>query len=52
MVGMGRGPYRAWTEAIEWGVIEQDEIVKDGEVIDEIQPPGDRIYARGRYNNQ
>lgn len=48
----GEGPYRAWTEAIEWGVIEQDEIVKDGEVIDEIQPPGDRIYARGRYNNQ
>ncbi|MCA9335131.1 class I SAM-dependent methyltransferase [Candidatus Saccharibacteria bacterium] len=45
----GEGPHRAWTEAIEWGVIEQDEIVKDGEVVDEIHPPGDRIYARGRY---
>jgi hypothetical protein len=45
----GKGPTRAWSEAIEDGVVEQLELYRDGRRVDEIKPPGDRSWALGRY---
>lgn len=47
----GIGPYHVWTEAVESGLVIQDELVKDGTVVTEVEPPGERIYARGRHTN-
>lgn len=47
----GIGPTRAWTEALDEGLVIQDELVKDGEIVKTIEPPGQRIYVRGRYSN-
>jgi len=45
----GKGPSRAWAEAIEEGVITQDELVKDGRVIQELRRPALRVWALGHY---
>lgn len=45
----GSGPAKAWTEAVEGGVIRQDELFKDGKRVDVMAPPGKRSWALGRY---
>ena len=45
----GKGPTRAWTEAIREGIVRQDELFKDGKRVDVIEPPGKRSWALGRY---
>jgi hypothetical protein len=45
----GKGPTKAWTEAIQEGLIHQDELFKDGEPVDVMEPPGKRSWALGRY---
>lgn len=46
----GVGPTHAWTEALDEGLVIQEELVKDGKIVDKIEPPGQRIYVRGRYS--
>jgi predicted O-methyltransferase YrrM len=45
----GEGPTRAWTEAISQGIIVQVEIFKDGRLVRDIEPPGERSWGLGRY---
>jgi predicted O-methyltransferase YrrM len=45
----GEGPTRAWTEAISQGIIVPVEIFKDGPLVRDIEPPGERSWALGRY---
>jgi predicted O-methyltransferase YrrM len=45
----GEGPMRAWTEAINAGLIRQEEMFKDGRPVDVMEPPGKRSWALGRY---
>lgn len=45
----GRGPTRAWTEAVDTGLVRQEELVKDGRRVDSAEPPGKRVWALGRY---
>lgn len=47
--GWGRGPARAWAEAIRDGIIHQVELFKDGKPVDVIDPPGERGWGMGRY---
>jgi predicted O-methyltransferase YrrM len=46
---VGLGPTRAWTEAIQEGIIRQDELFNDGKSVDVIEPPANRAWAVGRY---
>jgi predicted O-methyltransferase YrrM len=46
----GEGPARAWGEAIRHGRIAQVELFKDGQPVLAIEPPGERIWALGRYH--
>jgi Methyltransferase domain len=45
----GEGPTRAWSEAISQGVIAPVEIVKDGQLVTDIEPPGERSWGLGHY---
>jgi hypothetical protein len=45
----GKGPARAWAEAIEDGIVSQEEVFKDGRLVDVLEPPGVRAWALGRY---
>lgn len=45
----GKGPTKAWLEALEEGLVAQEELIKDGKVVETIQPPGERSWAVGRY---
>lgn len=45
----GEGPTRAWNEAISQGLIAPVEIVKDGQPVHDIEPPGDRSWGLGHY---
>jgi predicted O-methyltransferase YrrM len=45
----GRGPTRAWTEAIREGIVRQEQLFKDGKPTEVIEPPGKRSWALGRY---
>jgi predicted O-methyltransferase YrrM len=45
----GEGPAQAWTEAIQDGHIQQDELFIDGKAVDALKPPGKRSWALGRY---
>jgi predicted O-methyltransferase YrrM len=45
----GEGPTRAWTEAISQGLIAPVEIVKDGQLVRDIEPPGERSWGVGHY---
>jgi predicted O-methyltransferase YrrM len=45
----GEGPYRAWNEAVDAGIIRQDEMFKDGKRVEVMEPPGKRSWALGCY---
>ncbi len=45
----GKGPVRAWDDAIREGVVVQDELYEDGRVVKSIEPPGKRGWALGHY---
>jgi predicted O-methyltransferase YrrM len=45
----GEGPTRAWTEAISQGLIAPVEIFKDGQLVGDIEPPGERCWGLGHY---
>jgi predicted O-methyltransferase YrrM len=45
----GEGPTRAWTEAISQGTIAPVEIVKDGQLVHAIEPPGERSWGLAHY---
>lgn len=45
----GEGPTRAWSEAVSDGLITATEIIKDGQLVPAIEPPGERIWGLGRY---
>jgi predicted O-methyltransferase YrrM len=45
----GKGPARAWEEAIQVKEVVQDELYKDGQRVKTIEPPGRRAWALGRY---
>jgi hypothetical protein len=45
----GAGPSKAWTGAIRDGLVHQDELFKDGYLVEAIAPPGKRSWALGRY---
>src|SRR5258708_245435 len=45
----GIGPAQAWTEAINRGAVRQEELFKDGEPVEVLEPPGARAWALGRY---
>lgn len=46
----GKGPTRAWLEALDKKLIIQKEMFKDGKSVDTIEPPGQRSWALGFYN--
>jgi predicted O-methyltransferase YrrM len=45
----GEGPTKAWNEAVAQGIVAQIEIVKDGKLVQAIEPPGQRSWALGQY---
>jgi predicted O-methyltransferase YrrM len=45
----GKGPTRAWREAVSAGLIRQEELVQDGTIVTELKPPGERAWALGYY---
>ncbi|SPM32416.1 hypothetical protein AB431_21135 [Mycobacterium rhizamassiliense] len=45
----GVGPAKAWEEAIDAKLVQQDELFQDGKRVEEARPPGDRVWALGRY---
>ncbi|PRI16598.1 class I SAM-dependent methyltransferase [Mycobacterium shigaense] len=45
----GAGPTKAWEEVIEGELVHQDELIQDGVRVAEARPPGDRVWALGRY---
>jgi predicted O-methyltransferase YrrM len=45
----GEGPTRAWQEALEDGYVDQTALIKDGQTVTTIAPPGERCWAVGRY---
>jgi hypothetical protein len=45
----GTGPTNAWREAIEEGLIVQQEVFADGRLVDIPREPADRAWALGRY---
>ncbi len=45
----GKGPTRAWKEALRKKFIVQKEMFKDGKRITKIKPPGTRAWALGHY---
>jgi len=45
----GKGPTKAWTEALQEGIIIQKELFKDGKPVSRIAPPGERSWALGKY---
>ncbi|HSX43598.1 MAG TPA: class I SAM-dependent methyltransferase [Candidatus Saccharimonadales bacterium] len=45
----GVGPTRAWRQALERGIITQEELVQDGRRVEHATPPAERVWALGRY---
>lgn len=45
----GIGPTKAWLEALQSGLVIQEELFKDGKVVDAIEPPGKRSWGVGKY---
>jgi predicted O-methyltransferase YrrM len=45
----GEGPTWAWTEAISQRLIAPVEILKDGALVADIEPPGERSWGLGHY---
>jgi predicted O-methyltransferase YrrM len=48
-LGYGKGPTRAWKDAIHEGVLHQHELFKNGKRVDVLKPPGRRGWALGQY---
>jgi predicted O-methyltransferase YrrM len=46
----GEGPTTVWQEALRDGFVLQKELIKDGRVVDKIEPPGERSWVLGKYN--
>jgi predicted O-methyltransferase YrrM len=46
----GIGPTRAWLEAVQTGLVIHHELIKEGQPVTTIEPPGNRSWALGRYN--
>jgi predicted O-methyltransferase YrrM len=51
-VSYGAGPACAWYEAVATGLMRQDALVKDGEVVARIEPPAERAWGVGGYLGQ
>lgn len=47
----GTGPTKAWLKAVNDKLVIQHELVKDGQVVDTIEPPGRRSWAVGQYHH-
>jgi hypothetical protein len=45
----GVGPTAAWLQSLREGLVVQDELVKEGEPVATLEPPGNRVWAVGRY---
>ncbi|MEU7531008.1 class I SAM-dependent methyltransferase [Saccharothrix sp. NPDC042600] len=45
----GVGPHRAWTAAVEEGLVEPVELHVDGRRVEVVAEPGDRAWATGRF---
>lgn len=45
----GVGPYQAWQEAVDLGLIEPVEYYVDGVAVAEVTEPGDRAWGVGRF---
>jgi len=45
----GVGPALAWREALDEGLIVQEEMLADGRLVDVPREPADRVWALGRY---
>ena len=45
----GIGPAKAWNDAIEQGLVRQDELYNEGKQVTVIEPPGKRVWALGHY---
>lgn len=45
----GKGPTKAWNEAIEQGLVRQDELYNEGKPVSVPEPPGKRVWALGHY---
>lgn len=45
----GVGPAAAWQEALDQGLIAQEEIMADGRLVDAAREPADRVLAMGRF---
>ena len=45
----GIGPAEAWQEALDQGLVAQEEIMADGRLVDAAREPADRVLALGRY---
>jgi predicted O-methyltransferase YrrM len=45
----GVGPTLAWQQAVAGGYVVQEELIKDGVAVTEIEPPGRRSWVMGHY---
>ena len=45
----GMGPMQAWEEAVNDGLVKQEEVIKDGMRVNRVDPPGKNVWALGRY---
>lgn len=45
----GAGPTQAWQEVIAEGLVIQEELLRDGKIVNDIKPPGERSWAKGKY---
>jgi predicted O-methyltransferase YrrM len=45
----GRGPFKAWNDAIQEGVVEHVEFIQDGERVISPDPAGTHVWAAGVY---
>ncbi|NUT96020.1 MAG: class I SAM-dependent methyltransferase, partial [Saccharothrix sp.] len=45
----GVGPHRAWTAAVEEGLVEPVAYHVDGRLVETVAEPGDRAWATGRF---
>jgi len=40
---------KAWEEAVNDGLVKQEEVIKDGMRVNRVDPPGKNVWALGRY---
>lgn len=46
----GVGPAAAWAEALRDGLVTQRALIREGEPVAAVEPPGNRLWAVGAYN--